>query len=118
MNWLATGEEPTVRSTILDDTAAAKSSAQRWGSETDAKIGAVIWIRGTDRSCSCDCRVGAAAVCINGNELRSRCSCLGTILIEVFTAELWAIRLALDMEITKTDSLQMHRAKTVAVFSN
>jgi len=68
MSWPAPGKEPAVRTTILDDTAAAKSSSQRWAREKDAKIGAGVWMWWTDGSRSDDGRVGAAAVCKHGNE--------------------------------------------------
>ncbi|MDT7660414.1 MAG: hypothetical protein QOF38_5129, partial [Pseudonocardiales bacterium] len=38
--------------------------------------------------------------------------------MEVFDAELWAIRLALDVAMEKRDTLQQHGVKLVAVFSN
>ena len=88
MNWPAPGEEPAVRTTILDDTAAAKSAVQRWAREKEAKIGAGVWMWWTDGSRSDDGRVGAAAVCKHGNEWRCRRSFLGTGCMEVFDAEL------------------------------
>jgi hypothetical protein len=54
MNWPAPGEEPAVRTTILDDTAAAKSAAQRWTRENEAKIRAGVWTWWTDGSRSDD----------------------------------------------------------------
>ena len=50
INWRAPGEEPAVRTTILDDTAAAKSAAQRWAREKEAKMGAGVWMWWTDGS--------------------------------------------------------------------
>jgi len=44
MNWPAPGKEPVVRTTILDDTTAAKSAAQRWAREEEAKIRAGVWM--------------------------------------------------------------------------
>jgi ribonuclease HI len=38
--------------------------------------------------------------------------------MEVLDAELWAIRLALDVEMEKRDTLQQHGVKLVAVLSN
>jgi hypothetical protein len=38
--------------------------------------------------------------------------------MEVFDAELWAIRLALEATIEKRETLQRHGVKTVAVFSD
>ena len=38
--------------------------------------------------------------------------------MEVLDAELWAIRLALDVAMEKRDTLQQHGVKLVAVFSN
>jgi len=88
MNWPAPGEEPAVRTTIPDDTTAAKSAAQRWARDKEAKVGEVVWMWWTDGSRSDDGRVGAAAVCKHGNEWRSRRSFLGTGHMEVFDAEL------------------------------
>jgi len=105
MSWPAPGEEPVVRTTILDDTTAAKSAAQRWAREKEAKVGAGVWMWWTDGSRSDDGRVGAAAVCKHGNEWRSRRSFLGTGRMEVFDAELWAIGLALDVAIEKKETL-------------
>jgi len=101
INWPALGEEPAVRTTIHDHTAAAKSAAQRWARENKAKTRAGVWMWWTDGSRSDDGRVGAAVVCKHGNEWRSRCSFLGTGRLEVFDAELWAIGLALDVPINK-----------------
>jgi len=78
MNWPALGEEPAVRTTILEDTAAAQSAAQRWAREKEAKTGAGVWMWWTDRSRSDHGRVGAAVVCKHGNEWRSRGSFRGT----------------------------------------
>jgi len=63
MNWPAPGEEPAVRTTILDNTTPAKSPARRWAEEEQAKIGAGVWMWWTDGSCSDHGRVGATAVC-------------------------------------------------------
>jgi len=72
----------------------------------------------TDGSRSDDGQVGAAAVCKHGNVWRSRRSYLGTGRVEVFDAELWAIRLALDATIEKRETLQRHEVKMVAVFND
>jgi len=50
MNWPAPGEEPAVRTTILDNTAAGKRAAQRWAREKEATIGAGVWMWWTDGS--------------------------------------------------------------------
>ena len=42
MNWPAPGKKPVVWTTILDDTAAAKSLAHRWAREKEATIGAGV----------------------------------------------------------------------------
>jgi hypothetical protein len=114
MNWLAPGEQPAVRTTKLDVTAAAKSATQSWARETEANIAAGVITWGTDGSRSDDGRVGAAAVCTQGNEWRSHHSILGTGRVEVYDAELWAIGPALDVGIEKREPLQMHRVKMVA----
>jgi len=99
MNWPAPGKEPAVWTTILDDTAAAKSAAQRWAREKEAKIGGGVWMWWTNGSRSDDGRVGAAAVCKDGNQWRSHHRILGTGRMEVFEAELCAIVLALAVAI-------------------
>jgi len=112
------GEESVVRTAILDDTTAAKSAAQRWGREKEAKIGAGVWMWWTDGSRSDDGRVGAAAVCKHGNQWRSCRSFLRTGRMEVFDAELWAIGLTLHVAIEMRETLQKHGVKIVAVFSD
>jgi hypothetical protein len=118
MNRPAPGGEPAVRTCILNDTAAVKSTAQRWAREKEAKIGAGVWMWWTDGSRSHDARVGAAAVYEHGNQWSSHCSFLGTGHLDVFHAELWAIGLPLDLAIVNRDTLQIHVVGTVAVFSN
>jgi len=88
MNWPAPGEEPAVRTTILDNTTAAKSAVQRWARQKEAKVGEGVWMWWTNGSRSDDSRVGDAAVCKRGNEWRSRRSFLGTGRMEVFDAEM------------------------------
>jgi hypothetical protein len=118
MSWPAPGEVPVVRTTILDDTTAAKSAAQRWAREKEAKVGAGVWMWWTDGSRSDDGRVGAAAVCKHRNEWRSRRSFLGTGHMEVFEVQQCAIGLTHDVAIEKRETLQKHGVKTVAVFSD
>jgi len=118
MSWPAPGEEPAVRTTILDDTTVAKCAAQRWAREKQAGIEAGVWMWWTDGSRSDDGRVGAGAVCNHRNEWRSRGTFLGTGRMEVFDAELLAIGLPLDVVIEKREALLMHGVRTVAVFSD
>jgi hypothetical protein len=118
MNSPAPGKEPAVWTTILDDTAAAKSAAKGWASEKEAIIGAGVWMWWTDGSRSANGREGCAAVCKHGNEWRSGPSFLGTGRMELFEAELWAMGLALDVAIKMRETLQMLGVKTVAVFSD
>jgi len=82
------GEESVVRTVILDDTTAAKRTAQGWAREKECKIGAGVWMWWTDGSRSDDGLVGAAAVCMHGNQWGSRCSFLGSRCMAVFDAEL------------------------------
>jgi len=118
MNWPASGEEPVVRTIILDDDTTAKGAMQHWAREKEAIIRAGISMWWTDGSRSDDGRGGAAAVCKHRNEWRSRCSYLGTGHMEVIGAELWAIGLALNEKIRKTETLQRQGVKKVAVFSD
>jgi len=117
-DWPPPGEESVVRTTILVDTTAAKNTAQRWAREKEAKISAGVWMWWTDGSRSDDGRVGAAAVCKHGTQWKSRHSFLGTGHMEVFDAKMWAIGLALDVAIEKSETLQRDGVKTVAVFSD
>jgi len=59
INWLGLGKESVVRSTILDDTTAAKRAVQRWAREREGNIGAGVLMWWTDGW------VVAAAVCIH-----------------------------------------------------
>jgi hypothetical protein len=72
MMWPALGKKLVVRTTIFEDITAAKRTAQRWARKKQAKIGAGVWMWKTDGSRSDDGRVGAAAVCKQGNQWRSR----------------------------------------------
>jgi len=44
MNCPAPVEETAVRTTILDNATAAKSAAQRWAREKEAKVGEAVWM--------------------------------------------------------------------------
>jgi len=61
-------------------------------------------------------RVGAAAVCNHDNEWRTRHSYLGTGRMKVFDAELWAIVLMLGPIVKRSNTIQQHGVKKVAVF--
>jgi len=117
-DWPPLGKESVVRTTILDDPTAAKSAAQRWARENQAKVGAGVWMWWTDGSRSEHAQVGAAAVCKHGNQWSSHHSILGSGRMEVFYTKLWEIGRALDAAIKKREKLQEHRLKTVAVISN
>jgi len=118
MNWPAMCADPVVRTTIRDDTAAAKCAAQCSSREKEPKVIAVVWIWWTDVSRSDDGRVGAAALCKHRDAWRSRRSYLGSGRMEVFDAKLWEIGLALDVAIDKRETLQMPGVEIVAVFSD
>jgi len=117
MDWPRPAEQSFVRTTIQDDTTAAKYAVQCWTREKIAKIGAGVWMWWTDGLSSDDGQVGAGAVCKHGNQWRSRRSCLCTGRMDVFEAEIWVIRLALDMVTERRETLQKHGVKMVAVFS-
>jgi len=72
----------------------------------------------TDGSRTDDGRVGAAAVCLNGDAWTVFRSYLGTGRMEVFDAELWAIGIALQKSVTRAEALRAHGVTTVAVFSD
>jgi len=96
--WLAPGEEPAVKTIILDDKSTAKRAAQRWAREKEAKAVVGFWMRWKDGSYSDDGRVGVAAECEHCNEWRACRSYLGTRRMEVVDGELWAIGLALGRQ--------------------
>jgi hypothetical protein len=108
MSWPAPGEEPVVKTIILDDKSTAKRAAQRWAREKEAKVGAGVWMWWTDGSRSDDGRVGPAAMCKHGNEWRTCHSYLGTGRMAVCDAELWAIGLALRETVKRRERLQQH----------
>ena len=61
-DWPPPGEQSVVRTTILDDTTAAKCAAQCWARDKEAKVGAGVWMTCTDGSRPDDGQVEAAAV--------------------------------------------------------
>jgi len=65
-----------------------------------------------------DGRMEAAAVSKHTDKWRSHDSYLGTGQMDVFHAELWAIGLALEDTIEKTEILQRHEGKMVAVINH
>jgi len=95
MRWPDPGEKPAVKTTILEEDAAAKRAAERWVREKEGKAGSGTWTWWTDGSRTDDRRVGAAAVCLNGDGWTVFRSYLGTGRMEVFDAELGAIAVAL-----------------------
>jgi hypothetical protein len=117
-DWPPLGEESMVRTTILDDTRAAKSAAQRCARDKEANVRAGLWMWWTDVSRSDNDRVGAAAVCKHGNEWMTRRRFLRTGRMEVIDTELRAIGLSLEVEFGKREKLQEHGVKTMAVFSD
>jgi len=118
MSWPAPGEEPGVKTIILDDKSTAKRATQHWAKEKEAKVGVGVWMWWTDGSHSDNGRVGAAAMFNHGTEWRARCRYLDTGHMDLFDAELWAIGLTLGETVKKRETLQRHGVMTVAVFSN
>jgi hypothetical protein len=105
MSWLALGEAQVVKTIILGDTSSAKRAAQCWAREKagQVRVGVLIWW--TDGLRSDNGRVGAATVCQYSYEWRIRNSYLGTELLEVFDAELWAIGLGLRATVNRCERL-------------
>jgi ribonuclease HI len=90
----------------------------RMGRDTTFGAGSGTWTWWTDGSRTDDERVGAAAVCLNGDGWTVFRSYLGTGRMEVFDAELWAIGVALRKPVAKADALRAHGVTTVVVFSD
>jgi len=86
MCWPDQGEKPAVRITILEDDAAAKRAAELWAKRKEIKAGSGTWTWWTDGSRTDDGRLGAAAVCLNGDRWTVFHSDLGTGRMEVFNA--------------------------------
>jgi hypothetical protein len=80
-------EEPVVKTVILNDDTAAKREAKPWARESEANVGAGVWMWWTDGSRSDDCRVGAAAVRKHRDGWRAYRSHLGTGRMEVYDSE-------------------------------
>jgi len=78
MCWPDPDEELAVRTVILSEDTAAKGEAIRWARESEAKVGAGVWMWWTDGSQSDDGRVGAAAVCKHADRWKAFRSDLGT----------------------------------------
>jgi hypothetical protein len=91
MCWPDPGEEPAVKTIILNDDVAAKRPAKRWARDKEGQAGSGAWMWLTDGSLTDDGRVGTAAVCSNGDRWTVFRSYLGTGRMEVFDAELWTI---------------------------
>jgi len=118
MRWPCLDEAPAVKLVIHRDDIAAKREAIRWAREREAIAGAGFWMWWTDGSRSDDGRVRAAAVCKHRDSWRAFRSHLGTGQMEVYEAELQAIRLALPNSVKKRDTLQTHGVTKVTVFSD
>jgi len=88
LSWLALGEEPVVKTILLDDNSTAKRAAQCWAREKEVKVGVGVWMWWTDGSRSDDGRAGAAAVCKHGNEWRTHRSYLCTGRMQISDVEL------------------------------
>jgi hypothetical protein len=73
MHWPNPDEEPTVKTIILSNDTAAKREVIHWAREKEAKVGMGVWMWWTDGLRS-DGKVGAAAVCKNGDGWKAFCS--------------------------------------------
>jgi len=118
MCWPDPGEEPAVKTTILEDSAVAKRAAEPWAWETECTVGCGTWTRWMDGSHLDDRWVGAAAMCSNGDGCTVFHSYLGTGWMEALNAELWAIRLGLRKSIASAEALRAPAVMTMAVFSD
>jgi len=106
-------EEPAVRTTIQEDDTTAKTAAGPWAKPIERIAGSSTWAWWPDGSRTDDRRLGAAAVCLNGDDVHSYVS---TGQMEVFDAEHWAIEVALRRSNASAEALQAHGVMTVSVF--
>jgi len=118
MCWPDPGEEPAVKTTILEDDTVAKRAAKLWAREKEGKAASGTWTWWTDGSRTDDGTVGAAAVCLNGDGWTVFRSYLCTGQMEVSDAELWAIEVTLRKPVARAEALRAHRVTRVAVFSD
>ena len=118
MRWPNPDQEPAVKTVKVSENTAAKREAIRWAREKEAKVGAGVWMWWTDGLRSNDHRVGAAAVCKQGDRWKAFRRHLGTGRMEVHDAVLCAIGLALRESVRKRDTLQTHGVMKVAMLSD
>jgi ribonuclease HI len=111
-------EKPAVKTTIMEDDAAAKRAAKLWAREKEGKAKSGTWTWWTDGSRTDAGKVGAAAGCLNGDHWTVFRSFLDTGRMEVFDAELWAIAVALRMSVINAKALRAHGVTTVGIFSD
>jgi hypothetical protein len=95
MSWPNPDQQPSVKMVILSEDMVTKRQAICWVTERQANVGTGIGVLFTDGSRSGDGRVGAIAVCKQGDRWNASRSPLGTRRMEVQDEELWAIGLAL-----------------------
>jgi hypothetical protein len=118
MTWPAPGEEPVVKTIILDDKSTAKKAARRWATEKEAKVGAESGRGGPMDHALMKAdweQQRCASTVMNGGPAAVIWALDGWM---VFGAELWAIELALGEPVKRRNRLQQHGVKTVAVFSD
>ena len=113
-DWPPPADESVVRTITMEHTSKARNAAKCWAPGKDSNIGAGVWIWWTDGLRSDNGPVGAAAVCKHGNHWRSRRSFLVTRGMMVSDTEMWAIRLAHDVAMERSETLQGHGVKMVA----
>jgi len=118
MSWSAPGEEPVVKTIILDDKSTVKSAAHSWARENEANDGEGVWMLWTERSLWNNGRVGAAAICTQRNTWRIRHRYVCTGRMEDFNVEMCPTGLVLAETVRSSKRLQAHRIKTVAVFAD
>jgi hypothetical protein len=108
MCWPVPGEKPAVKTTILEDDAAAKRAAEQGAKRMGSQAGSGTWTGWTDGSRMDNGRVAASAVCLNRDGWTAFRSYIGLRQMQVFDPELWAIGLTLRKSDASTEALRTH----------
>jgi hypothetical protein len=95
MHWRRPGEEWAVKIAIQIGNTVVKRAVICCATESETKVGIGVWMWWTDRVQSDHSRVRGASEQKHRDGWRSFCSHLGPGQMEVYTGELWAIRLTL-----------------------
>jgi len=116
--WPDPGVEPEVKTTILEDGATAMRATKLWATRQDSKAGSGKRMWWTDGFRTDDGRVGATAVCLNGDGWTVFWSYLSKGWMAVFHSEQWVTGVALRVSGATVKVLRARGVTTVVMFSD